>query len=164
MGPQMLRVFVGVVLLAASQTVRAGEPTAEVEWRSCGQVSTFASTKSACYVVSLQNLETKFQFQLCAGVNISGGTIILGGGASTMMCATVDVPAGADKAQARRLAEKALKEKLNDPKTQAKLKEALGYNGRISGVGSLNLTDDAAKAAEIHKLLDEIDRVNRLRR
>jgi hypothetical protein len=126
-------------------------------------VSTVVSSKNACYVVSLQTLEKKYQIQLCAGVNVNGGTIVLGGGASTLMCATVDVPAGGDKKAAKRQAEQALKEKLNDPKTQESLKAALGYSGPIRGVGAVKLTEDADKADELKKLLKELDRVKRLR-
>lgn len=150
----------GLILVAPVSRCDAAETTGTTEFKTCVGASTIMSEKNVCYVIDLQTKGNKWVIELCAGVNFSGGTVILGGKASSMLCSTVEVRGAANREEAVRKAEEHLKKQLQEAGVQAALLKELGTKGPVKSVGPVTvkqdpqvgpkLKDEAAKAQKKH--------------
>jgi hypothetical protein len=153
-----LVVFAGLARQGPAQVIKS-----TVEFKSCVGVSTVMSEKNVCHIVNLATKEQKLVVELCSGINISGGTIVLGGKASVLMCSTVEFPAGTDRKTAERLAEKKLREELEKTPVQSSLKRELNYNGSIKAVDPFTIKEDPVYEARLRRLLEDIEKAKRPR-
>lgn len=128
--------------LGLGQSTLAENSNVKAEWKTCAGTSTIKTDKNVCYVVDLKTGDKKMVIELCAGVNLSAGTIIFGGRTSTMLCSTVEVPVGENKEATIKQAEKALREKLQEPAVQKALQEKLGKTEKIKAIGPINIKED----------------------
>jgi hypothetical protein len=130
---------------------RADEPRVTVTWKTCAGASTLVTDDQACFVVDLRTGRKSVVFDLCAGVNVSGGTLLFGGRASSLFCATVEVPVGASPTETRKAAEQTLRGELERLCRQGKGPKNLC----LRAVGPFKLRDgrDAPEAlkAELSK-------------
>jgi hypothetical protein len=83
-----------------------------VTWETCAEGTTIVSEKEVCYVYDVARRDKAVVFKICAGVNLSGGNLIFGGSAKTVLCATVKVPVGSSMRATRDAAEQALRKEL----------------------------------------------------
>jgi hypothetical protein len=153
-----LVVFVGSARPSPAQVIKS-----TVEFKSCVGVSTVMTEKNVCYVMNLATREQKVVVELCSGINVSGGTILLGGKASAMMCSTAEFPAGTDRKTAERVAEKRLREELENSRVQLALKRELNYSGPIKDVAPFTIKEDPAYEARLRRLLEDIEKAKRAR-
>jgi len=151
-----LAAFGGTGRLCPAQVIKS-----TVEFKNCVGVSTVMTEKNVCYVMNLTTREQKVVVELCSGINVSGGTVVLGGKASAMMCSTVEFPAGTDRRTAEKLAEKRLREELENARVQSELKRELKYSGKIEDVAPFTIKEDPAYEARLRRLLEDIEKVKR---
>ena len=117
-----------------------------ISWESCAENSTVVTKKSICHIIDLTSNNSIYEFKVCAGVNISGGNLVFGGSASTMICATVTVEASNEedgKAKSYRILTKA----LDDKKNHERAKKALKVR-KIEKIGKFKLQKADKKTAE----------------
>lgn len=144
-----------VILVLATSPVTAPEIVVETktEIKTCAGASTILSTKDACYVVDLKTKESKWTIELCAGLNLSAGNIILGAKASVLMCSTLTITGAKDRAEALRAAEDAFKKELAKASTQSDVLKELGQPGPVKAIGPVNLKEDPQMCMEMKTVL-----------
>src|SRR4051794_7992148 len=81
--------LLGVLLTAIFSSSTLAED-GKLEWKSCVNMSTLFSTKQGCYVIDTKTHDQKIVVEIGVGINVSAGTVLIGGGASTMLVVTVE--------------------------------------------------------------------------
>ena len=151
----------GMMAMAVEAVTQTKPIKTTVEFKSCVGVSTVVSEKNVCYVMDLSTKQQKVVVELCSGVNISGGTIVLGGKASAMMCSTFEFPVWTDRVTAKKMAKEALLADLKTETVQSSLKRELEYTGSIKGVEQFLLKQDPAYEERLRRLLEDIEQAKR---
>jgi hypothetical protein len=141
-------IFAGTL---SAQTVRSD---GKILFKTCGGTSTLITDKNVCYVVDTESGDKKWVIDVCTGVNVSGGTIVLGGRVSTMLCATVEIAGAKSKQDAIKHAEKWLNEHLTDTKTCADLAKKIADGGSVNKAQPFKLREDKDTAEKLKELRD----------
>jgi hypothetical protein len=128
-----------------------------IEWKTCAEVSTIISDKNVCYVVDTKTKDKKWIIDLCTGANIQGGTIVLGGKFSTMLCATIEIKGAKNKEEAIKEAEKWLAKNLKEKKTCADLAKKIAASKPPTKVAPFELREDEDKGNKLKELRDKAD-------
>lgn len=127
-----------------------------ITWETCVENSTIVTKKEACYILDRESSESIYVFKLCAGVNASSGTIVFGGSASSMLCATVTVEAG-DEKEAIATAKSRLQKELDKPSVKKDAQRSLNVYS-IQHIGKYDLFLPTRKIND--SLWKEIERLD----
>ena len=100
------------LLCASLPALFSSEPEVRITWENCAANDTIVTKKEICYVVDLESNDSQYILKVCGGVNISGGTLVFGGTASSLLCATITINAESDS-QAIARAEEILRKAIS---------------------------------------------------
>lgn len=158
---KVMRKLLCVAALAVAACTSPAEPkksgtVTKVEFMTCATAGTILSEKGVCYVVDVQTLESKLVVQLCAGVNVTAGNVVLSGGTKAFLCSTVEFPLGTKKEDAIREAESLLAASLKtDRQLMKDLEKKLGLAEAPKAFATFRVREDAEMAKKLKKALGE---------
>jgi hypothetical protein len=121
----------------------AAAPKVALTWKTCAAGTLLLGEAQACHVIDVKSGRKTRTFELCVGVKLQGTTLLFGGNASSMICATVEVPAGLARDAARKAAEEALRAEV--------VRRYCGGTcplGRVDSVGALRFVDGAPRSSK----------------